>query len=207
MEPVQFPPGEVVIADRPFREAIFPEIDSLLAHDKCPDGRLELNAGDKRLICLIHKSAPHSAGLQDGDLFSSVHLKDFPVLSRQMEGARCTLVRTDAILVLMIAVQFRHRPALQATTELVDPNHVLEVLAREGQDAALVLDRGGARSLLFLQKGIPARLYFGKSGDDPGEGDSRERFLVYSLIPRTASASSKCTKSSTSIPTRTPARR
>jgi pSer/pThr/pTyr-binding forkhead associated (FHA) protein len=144
---------------------------------------LELDAGEKRLTCLIHKSTPHSAGLLDGDLFSSVQLKDFPVLARQMEGARCTLTKTDAILVLLIAVQFRHRPALQATTELVDPNHVLEVLAREGQDAALVLERGGARSLLFLQKGTPARLYFGRPDDDPGQGDPRERFLVYSFNP------------------------
>jgi pSer/pThr/pTyr-binding forkhead associated (FHA) protein len=179
MKLTQFPPGEVIMAGRPFGESLFPEVDRLLGQGSCPDGRLELETEEKRLTCLIHRSLPHLAGLLEKDVFSHVPLKDFPVRARQLLGSTCTLIRTDPIQVLLAAVHFRHRPVLQASCELLDIDHVLDVLDREGQDAVLVLERANTRTLLFLQKGKPARVFFANPSADPGEGTPRERFLLY----------------------------
>jgi len=176
------------MAGRPFGEGLFEEIDRMLAQGYCPDGRLELETEDQRLTCLIHRSLPYLAGLQEGEVFSAVPLKDYPVRARQMLGSICSMQRSDPVQVLALAVHFRHRPALQASTELVDIEHVLNVLAKEGQDAVLALERAGRRSLLFLQKGQPVRLFFGDPAEDPKEGDLRERFLICALAPGAALA-------------------
>jgi pSer/pThr/pTyr-binding forkhead associated (FHA) protein len=183
MRPVTFPPGDTVLAGRPFGESLFAEVDRLLMQGYCPDGRLEIETEERRLTCLFHRALPHLAGLLEGDQYTAVPLRDFPVRARQMLGGVCSVMRTDPVQVLLAAVHFRHRPMLQATTELVDLNHVLEVLERDAQDAALALERNGARTLLFLQKGKPARLFFGDPAEDPGEGDPKERFLLHVFAP------------------------
>lgn len=183
MNLVRFPPGEWVLAGKPFGEGIFGEIDQLLSQGHCPEGRVEIESRDIRLTCLVHRSVPHLAGLLEQGEFSWVPLKEFPQRAAQMEESVCGVMRADAIQVLLAAVHFRNRPELQASTELVDLEHVLDVLATEGQDAALALERDAVRTLLFLQKGKPARLYFGTPTDDPGEGDIRERFLLFAFDP------------------------
>jgi pSer/pThr/pTyr-binding forkhead associated (FHA) protein len=112
---------------RVFREEeVFPEIDRLLSQGHCPEGRLELETEETRLTCLIHRSVPHLAGLLDGDVYSWIPLKDFPLRARQLENPVCSLVRSDPIRVLLVAVHFRNRPVVQASTELVSLEHVLE---------------------------------------------------------------------------------
>jgi pSer/pThr/pTyr-binding forkhead associated (FHA) protein len=163
MAPVVFPPGEIVLAGREFREEeIYPEIDRLLSQGHCPEGRLELETEETRLTCLIHRSVPHLAGLLDNDIFSWVPLRDFPLRARQLEDPVCSLVRSDPVRVLLAAVHFRNRPVLQASTELVSLEHVLDVLANEGQ---------------------PARLYFGDPKHAWEEGDIRDSFLLHAFEP------------------------
>ncbi|MBW1807540.1 MAG: FHA domain-containing protein [Deltaproteobacteria bacterium] len=181
---VHFPPGKKIIAGRPFDKSLFDEIDRLLSQGHCPDGRLELETKETRLTCLIHQSTTYLAGLQEKDVFSWVPLKDFPVRALQMEDAVCSLIRSDPIRVLLVAVHFRNRPELQASTELVDLSHVIDVLAKEGKDAALVLERDGCRTFLFFQKGLPTCLYFGNPADDPQEGDIKDRFLLFAFNPK-----------------------
>ena len=184
MAPVKFPPGETVLTGREFKEEdIFPEIDRLLAQGHCPDGRLELETAETRLTCLIHRSLPHLAGVLDGDVYSWIPLKDFPLRARQLEDPVCSLVRSDPIRILLVAVHFRNRPVLQASTELVSLEHVLDVLAKEGQDAAVALERKGTRTLLFLKDGKPTRLYFGDPKDAWEETDIRDAFLLHAFEP------------------------
>jgi len=173
-----------VLADKPFTPEVFSEVDQILASGACPNGRLELETDGTRLSCLIHKSAPHVAGVLEQDQFSGVPLVEFPLRAREMEDAVCRLVQSDSVLVLLIAVHYRNRPTLQASTKLVDPDHVLDVLAEEGQDAALALERSNSRTLLFLQKGKPTRIYFGRPEEDPQEGDIGERFLLSAFAPK-----------------------
>ncbi|MEE8368135.1 MAG: FHA domain-containing protein [Thermoanaerobaculia bacterium] len=181
MVPVRFPPGEVVLAPTLFQKDLFGRIDELLADGQCPQGRLELEAGRSRLTCLVHRSAPIMAGLLEGDLYSRVPLHEFAVRARQLGESQCSLIRTDNSQLLMAAVHFSRRPSLQASTELVDPAHVLAVLARKGEDAALAFERRGSRTLLFLSKGEPAHLFFGEPRDDLGSGTLEERILSFAF--------------------------
>jgi pSer/pThr/pTyr-binding forkhead associated (FHA) protein len=181
MVPVRFPQGDVVLAPTPFQGDLLGRIDELLAAGECPQGRLELEAGESRLTCLIHRSAPILAGLLEGNRYSRVPLYEFAVRARQMSGAQCSLIRTDNSQLLMAAVHFSRRPNLQGSTELVDPAHVLAVLEKEGQNAALAFERQGSRTLLFLNQGQPSHLFFGDPRDDPGHGTPEERILSYAF--------------------------
>jgi pSer/pThr/pTyr-binding forkhead associated (FHA) protein len=182
-EPVHFPPGEVVLPSRPFELEVFGEVDDLLTAGACPEGRLEIETPELRLTCLIRDSKPFLAGLLERDVYSQVPLVDLGLRARQLADAVCRLIRTDLPSVLMAAVHFTKRPALKGSTKLVDPQHVLEVLAKAKQDAALVFERGGVRTLLFLYAGKPARLYFGDPEDDPRRGALDERALLYAFAP------------------------
>jgi hypothetical protein len=182
-QPVEFPPGETILQPVDFKEEIFSLVDDRLALGDCSEGRLELTTREARLTCLIHRSKPYVAGLQERNVFTQVPLYDFVSRSRQLKGAICTLVKTDMPLVLMTAIHFCKRPRLMGLTTLVDPAHVLEVLARERRDAAIAFERSGVRTLLFLKDGAPARLYFGDPKDDPREGSLEDRVLAYAFVP------------------------
>ena len=185
MSVFRFPPGEPVIAERAFHESLFSEIDEMLRHGNCPAGWLNLERAETCLTCLIHKSRPFLAGLSEPEAFSWVPLREFPVRARQLEGAVCRLFRADHVRVLLVAVHFRNRPVLQAATNFVDLGYVLDELAREGHDAALSMERSGLRTLMFLQKGIPALIFFGDPAQDPGEGSVADRFLMSGFAPDT----------------------
>jgi hypothetical protein len=185
MIPARFPPGDAAIfSGRPYEESLLAEVDGLLRQGACSHGTLEVETEESRLTCLIHRGVPHLAGLQEDGGFFWVSLHDFPVRARQLRGAYCSLVRSDPARVLLCAVHFRNRPFLQASLELVDLEHVLDVLQAEGQDAVLALEGCIARSLLFLQKGKPVRLYLGNPAIEPGGQDPRECFLRHARDPR-----------------------
>ncbi len=179
--PVSFPPGEELLPSTPFVRELLGEIGALLLDGACPDGRLELATPEARLICLIHRSAPYLAGLVERRHFTRVPLADFVARAGQLERPACRLVRSETAEVLMIAVHFCQQPELQGSTELVDPEHVLRFLARERQDAAIALERQGRRTLLFLDKGQPAHVFFADPKDDPGGADLEERVLLYAF--------------------------
>lgn len=181
--PVRFPPGETIMPPVELRQEVFSLVDDRLAMGDCAEGRFELATAETRLTCLIHRSAPYLAGLQERSVFTQVPLHNFVSRSRQMKDAICTLTRTESPLVLMTAVHFCKRPVLQGSTELVDPAHVLSFLAREKQDAAIAFERNGKRTMLFLKAGQPARLYFGDPPEDPAEGTLEERVLAFAFAP------------------------
>ncbi len=183
MGPARFPPGDTVLESTPYKEALLAQIDGYLTAGSCPEGRLEVEAGETRLTCLIHHSQPFLAGLQERDEYSRVPLGEFAARARQLPGATCSLVRTDNSQVMMIGVHFTQRPVLQGSTRLVDPAHVLEVLAGERQDAALAFERAGLRTLLFLAGGGPARLFFGDPQEDPGGRSLEDRVLAFAFSP------------------------
>ena len=184
--PVRFPPGEDLLPPTPYDRRLLGEVDAALLRGDCPDGRFELEAAGARLVCLIHRSAPYLAGLVEHDHFSRVPLADFVARAGQLEKPVCRLVRSATAEVLMIAVHFCQRPELQGSTELVDPEHVLRFLARQRQDAAIALEREGRRTLLFLDKGRPAHLFFADPADDPGGADLEERVLLYAFAATAA---------------------
>jgi len=174
---VRFPPGVPVLPEQPYQESLLAEVDRLLADGRCAEGWFDVTTPDARLTCLIHQSKPHLAGLVEPEGFSWVPLRDFPVRARQMEEATCGMMQAEVARVLLMAVHFRNRPAVQATTDLIDLTHVLDTLARYGEDAAMVLERDGGRTLMFLQGGKPARIFFGQPSRAGDESAIENRFL------------------------------
>jgi hypothetical protein len=179
--PTDFPPGEIEFEASDFGDETLLEIDRLLSAGRCEDGRLELESGDTRLMAMIHSSAPYVAGLQEGQALQPVPLIDFAVRARQLEDPECRLVSCDKALALMTAVHFSRRPDLGGSLELINPGHVLRILAKEKRDAAVALEHDGAKTLLFLYRGRPARLFFGNPSDDSGEGALEERLLDWAF--------------------------
>lgn len=180
---VRFPPGQPLISDRPFDAAVFREVDAFVAAGRCASGRFEIETAESRLTCLVHRSAIFLAGLLERNVYSQVPLYDLVDRSAQLADSTCRLVGTSSPEVMMEAVHFCRRPALRSTTILVDPAHVLGELEKQRRDAALVFERSGARTLMFLLHGRPARLFFGDPEDDPGQGGLEERMLAYAFAP------------------------
>jgi pSer/pThr/pTyr-binding forkhead associated (FHA) protein len=184
--PVRFPPGEVIFRDRPFQRSLFADVDALIRDGHCPEGRFEVSAGDVRLTALIHDSAPFLAGSLDGATYQRMSLYDFVLEAPLMHGALATLTRTDSPLMMMAAVHFCQRPHMQGSVHYVGPAHLLRAISEERRDAAIAFERSGTRTLLFLHRGRPARLYFGDPADDPGDGDLDERVLEFAFAPGAA---------------------
>ena len=184
MSLIRFPLGDPVMVGRPYEGPLLIEIDQLLEQGYCPEGWVDVELADTRLVCLIHRSRPFLAGLVEPGRLSWVPLSDVVLRANRMEGAICSLFRADAVQVLLMATHFRHQPELQASTRYVDLIHVLDVLAADGQDAALSLERSGRRTLMFLRKGMPTRLYFGDGTQEPKDGDVTNRFLLYGFAPK-----------------------
>jgi len=179
--PVKFPPGEIKFEACTFDDDTLIEIDRLLLAGRCEDGRLELESGNTRLVAMIHSSAPYVAGLQEGQALRPVPLHDFVVRAHQLDDPVCRLVSCDKALVLLTAMHFSKRPDLGGSLKLINPAHVLRILATEERDAAVALEHDGARTLLFLHRGRPARLFFGDPSEDPGEGSLEERLLAWAF--------------------------
>ena len=179
--PVVFPPGEIEFEASTFDDDTLLEVDRLLLAGRCDDGRLELESGNTRLVTMIHSSAPYVAGLQEGQALRPVPLHDFVARARQLEDPFCRLVSCDKALVLLTAVHFTKRPDLGGSLKLINPAHILRILAKEERDAAIALEHDGARTLLFLHKGRPARLFFGRPAEDPGQGSLEERLLLWAF--------------------------
>jgi hypothetical protein len=178
---VAFPPGEVVYRSDSVSHQTFSDVDRLLSAGRCTEGRLELEAHDTRLMALIYKGAPYVAGLQEGKAKSTVPLSAFVVRAQQLDHPVCRLVACDKALVLLTAVHFTKQPDLQGSLKLINPAHVLRTLVREQRDAALAFERNGRKTLLFLHRGIPARLYFGDPAEDPNEGSLEDRLLLWAF--------------------------
>ena len=178
---VAFPPGNVVFEAYSLDETTLLEVDRLLVTGRCEDGRLELESGNIRLVALIHGSAPYIAGLQEGQALKPVPLRDFVERSRQLGDPVCRLVSCDKALVLLTAVHFTKRPDLGGSLKLINPAHVLRILAKEERDAGVALEHDGSKTLLFLHKGQPARLFFGDPAEDPGGGSLEERLLLWAF--------------------------
>ncbi len=180
---VRFPSGQQLLPKLPFREEVFETVAELIDAGQCQDGRFEIETPERRLSCLIHRGQLYQAGLLEGENYSSIPLSEFPLRAREMRPAKCRLVKSDPTEVLITAVHFAKRPALRGSVRFVDPARVLEELAHEKQDAAMSFLSSNQRTLLFLHRGKPTRLFFANPKDDPGGGSLEERMLLFAFGP------------------------
>lgn len=128
----------------------------------------------------VVNGAPYGAGRLAGDAptFGEIH-EFFAAYSRHPQSPLSFCV-ADKRLLLGLMVLFRHRPALQFTTDLVDMEGVLAKLAARGADAIVGIRAGEEWAISICTKGKPAANFFPSSGaealKEPTPGD---QLLVY----------------------------
>jgi len=131
-------------------------------------------------VLFVVNGSPYAAGRVAGELLASLEIHEFfAAYSRQPQSPLSFFV-TDKRLLLGLMILFRHRPALQFTTDLVDVAEVLTRLAARGRDAIVGIRSGEEWGLTVCARGKPVANYFPPSGTEAlKEPSPAEQLLVY----------------------------
>lgn len=142
---------------------------------------LQAHPGETTFLFVVNGS-PYGAGRIVGNACTFLEIHEFfAAYSRHPESALSFFV-ADKRLLLGIMVLFRHRPALQFTTDLVDMQEVLNKLAARGADAIVGTRSGEEWAITICTKGKPVANYFPPSGAEVlKERTPDEQLLVYAF--------------------------
>ena len=128
----------------------------------------------------VVSGSPYGAGQLAGDAFSFVEIHEFFAAYARHPQSPLSFFVADKRLLLGLMVLFRHRPALQFTTDLVDMEEVLRKLEARGGDAIVTIRAGDEWAITICTKGKPVANYFPASGADAlKEPTTAEQLLVY----------------------------
>jgi pSer/pThr/pTyr-binding forkhead associated (FHA) protein len=128
----------------------------------------------------VVSGSPYGAGQLAGDAFSFVEIHEFFAAYARHPQSPLSFFVADKRLLLGLMVLFRHRPALQFTTDLVDMEEVLRKLEARGGDAIVTIRAGDEWAITICTKGKPVANYFPASGADAlKESTTAEQLLVY----------------------------
>lgn len=131
-------------------------------------------------VLFVVNGTPYGAGRLAGQAvrYGEIH-EFFAAYSRHPESPLSFFV-ADRRLLLGLMVLFRHRPALQFTTDLVDMEEVLKKLAARGGDAIVGIRAGEEWAISICTKGSPVANFFPASGAEAlKEPTPSEQLLVY----------------------------
>jgi pSer/pThr/pTyr-binding forkhead associated (FHA) protein len=128
----------------------------------------------------VVSGSPYGAGQLAGDAFSFLEIHEFFAAYARHPQSPLSFFVADKRLLLGLMVLFRHRPALQFTTDLVDMEEVLRKLEARAGDAILSIRAGDEWAITICTKGKPVANYFPASGADAlKEPTTAEQLLVY----------------------------
>lgn len=135
---------------------------------------------EETTFLFVVNGSPYGAGRLAGNACSFLEIHEFfAAYSRHPESPLSFFV-ADKRLLLGMMVLFRHRPALQFTTDLVDMQEVLNKLAARGADAIVGTRSGEEWAITICTKGEPVANYFPASGAEAlKEPTLDEQLLVY----------------------------
>lgn len=135
---------------------------------------------EETTFLFVVNGSPYGAGRLAGNACSFLEIHEFfAAYSRHPESPLSFFV-ADKRLLLGMMVLFRHRPALQFTTDLVDMQEVLNKLAARGADAIVGTRSGEEWAITICTKGKPVANYFPASGAEAlKEPTLDEQLLVY----------------------------
>jgi pSer/pThr/pTyr-binding forkhead associated (FHA) protein len=135
---------------------------------------------DEAEFLFVVNGVPYGAGRLAGDAFTFTEIHEFFAAYSRHPQSRLSFFVADKRLLLGLMVLFRHRPALQFTTDLVDMEEVLKKLAARGADAIVGIRAGGEWAISICTKGKPVANYFPASGAEAlKEPTPGEQLLVY----------------------------
>ncbi len=135
---------------------------------------------DGATVLFVVNGSPYGAGRVAGEQLTFLEIHEFfAAYSRQPQSPLSFFV-TDKRLLLGLMILFRHRPALQFTTDLVDVAEVLTRLAARGRDGIVGIRSGEEWGLTVCARGKPVANYFPPSGTEAlKEPSPAEQLLVY----------------------------
>ncbi|MEK7205479.1 MAG: FHA domain-containing protein, partial [candidate division NC10 bacterium] len=145
-----------------------------------PDGYFLHDHPEGASFLFVVSGSPYGAGQLAGDAFSFLEIHEFFAAYARHPHSPLSFLVADKRLLLGLMVLFRHRPALQFTTDLVDMEEVLRKLEARGGDAIVGIRAGDEWAITICTKGKPAANYFPASGADAlKEPTTAEQLLVY----------------------------
>jgi pSer/pThr/pTyr-binding forkhead associated (FHA) protein len=145
-----------------------------------PDGYFLHDHPEGASFLFVVSGSPYGAGQLAGDAFSFLEIHEFFAAYARHPQSPLSFFVADKRLLLGLMVLFRHRPALQFTTDLVDMEEVLRKLEARGGDAIVGIRAGDEWAITICTKGKPAANYFPASGADAlKEPTTAEQLLVY----------------------------
>ncbi|OGB90149.1 MAG: hypothetical protein A3H39_03095 [candidate division NC10 bacterium RIFCSPLOWO2_02_FULL_66_22] len=135
---------------------------------------------EETTFLFVVNGSPYGAGRLAGNACSFLEIHEFfAAYSRHPESPLSFFVAGKRLLLGMM-VLFRHRPALQFTTDLVDMQEVLNKLAARGAEAIVGTRSGEEWAITICTKGKPVANYFPASGAEAlKEPTLDEQLLVY----------------------------
>jgi len=140
---------------------------------------LQAHPEESNLLFVVNGS-PYGAGRLAGSASSFPEIHEFFAAYARHPQSPLSFLIADKRLLLGLMVLFRHRPALQFTTDLVDMEEVLRKLEARGGDAIVGIRAGDEWAITICTKGKPVANYFPPSGADAlKEPTTAEQLLVY----------------------------
>ncbi len=140
---------------------------------------MQAHPGEAEFLFVVN-GVPYGAGRLAGDAFTFTEIHEFFAAYSRHPQSPLSFFVADKRLLLGLMVLFRHRPALQFTTDLVDMEEVLKKLSARGADAIVGIRAGDEWAISICTKGKPVANYFPPSGaealKEPTPGD---QLLVY----------------------------
>jgi pSer/pThr/pTyr-binding forkhead associated (FHA) protein len=135
---------------------------------------------DEAGFLFVVNGVPYGAGRLAGDAFTFTEIHEFFAAYSRHPQSPLSFFVADKRLLLGLMVLFRHRPALQFTTDLVDMEEVLKKLAARGADAIVGIRAGDEWAVSICTKGKPVANYFPASGAEAlKEPTPGEQLLIY----------------------------
>ncbi len=146
------------------------------------DGYFIQDHPDEAWFLFVVDGAPYGAGRLAREAFTFNEIHEFFAAYSQHPQSPLSFFVADKRLLLGLMVLFRHHPALQFTTDLVDMTEVLKKLAARGADAIVGIRAGDEWAISICTKGKPVVNFFPPSGADAlKEPTAGEQLLVYVL--------------------------
>lgn len=135
---------------------------------------------EEATFLFVVNGSPYGAGRLAGNACTFLEIHEFFAAYARHPQSPLSFFVADKRLLLGMMVLFRHRPALQFTTDLVDMQEVLNKLAARGVDAIVGTRSGEEWAITICAKGKPVANYFPPSGAEVlKEPTPAEQLLVY----------------------------
>jgi pSer/pThr/pTyr-binding forkhead associated (FHA) protein len=121
----------------------------------------------------------YTAGTIKGKRFGSISIREFFKIYSKLKAPPLSFFHGDEALVKSIICLFQHTPTMQATTDIVDVEEVLDKIRTRGSDTVLAIRDKERISIAICIGGEPTALYFAEKTAAIREETPLDQLLVF----------------------------